>query len=79
MARLCAEAGYADVREELRDVPWVFAGRGDIAPFFRGLFGLALGAAEIDDALDDYFEITERPGRCVVGWRLAYVHARKPA
>lgn len=79
IARICQEVGFADAAEELRDVPWIFGGREEIAPFFKGLFGLDLEIGEIDRALDDYFTITEQPGGCSVEWRLAYAHARKPS
>ncbi len=77
IGRLCEEAGFVDVVEESRDVPWVFRHRADIARFFRGLFGLSVDAAAIDRALDDYFVIRETERACTVDWRLIYVHARK--
>lgn len=78
MSRLAASAGFVDVTEELRDVPWVFGQRPQVARFFQGLFNLDLNCAEIDRALNSYFTIHERNGECVVEWQLTYCHARKP-
>lgn len=77
--RHCADAGFVDVIEELRDVPWEFHRRSDIARFFRGLFGLTTDLVTIDRALDDYFVIRETERACTVDWRLIYVHGRKLA
>lgn len=79
MTKLCAEAGFVDIVEEPRDVPWIFPGRQDIAVFFQGLFGLACDPGTIDRALDEYFIIHDRADGCVVDWQLLYCHARKPA
>lgn len=76
--RLCREAGFVEVVEERRSVPWKFTRRADIAPFFRGLFGLTLDPAAIDAALDDYFTIRQEGDVCWVDWCLVYAHARKP-
>lgn len=77
IGRLGADAGFVDVIEEMRDVPWVFRRRSDIAAFFRGLFGLSADVATIDSALDDYFVVRETEHACTVDWRLIYVHGRK--
>lgn len=76
--RLCREAGFVAATEELRDVPWLFERRKDIAVFFKGLFGLTTTIETIDRAIDDYFTVTDTALGCSVGWRLAYAHARKP-
>lgn len=76
---MCLEAGFVDVEESRRDVPWIFEKRSDIAPFFQGLFGLAVDVPTVARALDRYFTIRERPGRCMVEWQLLYCSARKPA
>jgi len=76
--RLCGECGFDRVVEELRDVPWMFDRREDIASFFKGLFGLAVDTRTIDRALDDYFTIRPESGRIQVDWQLIYCHARKP-
>jgi SAM-dependent methyltransferase len=78
MTRLCREAGFTGIVEELRDVPWQFARRADIAVFFKGLFGLSAPIETIDRAIDDYFVVTESEHGCTIGWQLAYAHARKP-
>lgn len=77
MQYLSAAAGFEDISEEIRDVPWTFRHRSDIAVFFQGLFGLDLPCTEIDRALDDYFVIHERVNTCIVEWQLSYCHARK--
>lgn len=79
MAHLCSEAGFVEAIEEVREVPWVFRRRHDIALFFKGLFGLSNDIDAIDRALDDFFVIRETPGQCRVDWQLRYCHARKPA
>lgn len=77
--RLCREAGFVEIVEELRSVPWKFGTRADIAPFFKGLFGLdEIGIEAIDRALDDYFVIRQQGEDCWVDWCLVYGHARKP-
>jgi SAM-dependent methyltransferase len=78
VAQLSRDAGFVEVIEELRSVPWKFNRRADVAPFFRGLFGLDLDVASIEAALDDYFVIREDDGVCWVDWCLVYAHARKP-
>lgn len=77
--RLCHDAGFVEVTEELRSVPWKFGTRADIAPFFKGLFGLDnISVAAIDRALDDFFAIRQEGDVCWVDWCLVYAHARKP-
>lgn len=78
VAELFAAAGFEDVVEERRSVPWVFSRRGDIALFFRGLFGLTASVADIERILDDYFVIRETPDGVLVDWTLAYCYGRKP-
>ncbi|MFC3100437.1 class I SAM-dependent methyltransferase [Altererythrobacter lauratis] len=78
MSRLAAGVGFVAITEEVRDVPWVFGERTQIATFFQGLFNLDLPCAEIDRALDSYFTIHELGDTCLVEWQLSYCHARKP-
>lgn len=78
MAHICRSLGFAEVGEQIRDVPWIFRRRKDIAIFFRGLFALETTLDRIDEALDQYFTIEEATDHCKVGWQLAYCHARKP-
>lgn len=77
ISRLCRDAGLTGAVEELRDVPWQFAHRADVAVFFKGLFGLSASIETIDRAIDDFFVVTEDENGCSVGWQLAYAHARK--
>jgi SAM-dependent methyltransferase len=77
MARHCRRAGFVGIVEEVRDVPWRFARRPDIALFFQGLFGLSADIATIERAIADYFVVREHQRGCEVDWQLAYVRAAK--
>jgi len=77
IARLCLEAGFVEPVEELRNVPWRFARRADIAMFFKGLFGLSAALETVDRAVDDYFVVSATARGCTVDWQLVYAHARK--
>jgi SAM-dependent methyltransferase len=78
VARLCREAGFVEIAEEVRDVPWQFERRADIATFFKGLFGLSINTSAIERAIDDYFTVRTAASGCTVDWQLVYAHARKP-
>jgi ubiquinone/menaquinone biosynthesis C-methylase UbiE len=78
MAAQLRALGFEHVREEARDVPWVFRRRGDIPVFFRGLFGLACTIDEIERAIPRYFDLRSTPAGIELGWRLLYAYGRKP-
>lgn len=79
ITRLLDEAGFSDVHEQVRCVPWKFGSRAEISIFFRGLFGLDCGTETIDAALDDFFRIDHAGGEVTLDWRLVYARGRKPA
>lgn len=78
MHALLDDCGFGAVEECQRNVPWVFDRRQDIAVFFKGLFGLATTTAEIDAALDQYFEVRTFSDRVELRWELLYARACKP-
>jgi SAM-dependent methyltransferase len=76
--QLCAQIGFDNLKEEPRNVPWIFGNRSDISVFFKGLFGLEANVEDIDDVLDHFFEISGEKDHVSVGWELMYCKATKP-
>jgi SAM-dependent methyltransferase len=77
LAQLLA-AGFENVWEERRDVPWAFASNTDMVRFFRGLFGLKASAAEVEKALRRHLTVRSSGGKVLVDWHLIYASATKP-
>lgn len=72
------DAGFTDVTEVKREVPWLFEHRSAIPVFFKGIFGLTPSAGEVDKQLAKYFDITPCDGGVQVNWELIYCVGRKP-
>ncbi len=78
IAALLREAGFVEVREAMRSVPWRFAGEADMARFFTGLFALELPAPAVGAAVREHFPVRLGAAGIEVGWQLAYASARRP-
>lgn len=78
ISQLCLKSGFANVKEESRDVPWNFTARSDIPKFFKGLFGLEANLNQIDEVLDHYFDIYDENDYVSIDWKLMYCFATKP-
>lgn len=75
---LMETAGFRDVEEFTRHVPWRFAGERQLVEFFRGLFGLTPGPDLVRSAIHRYLTVKQVGGEVWVEWYLNYSHGVKP-
>jgi SAM-dependent methyltransferase len=78
LTALMARAGFVDLGEQVRQVPWVFPSKHDMARFFKGLFGLTPAVEEVGAAARRYLPCRQFPDRYQVDWELIYGYGRKP-
>lgn len=78
VTELMKQAGFTELREEVKSVPWLFGSREAVITLFKGLFGLTCPEQDIAAVVDDYFHIHREGERIVVDWELIYASGRKP-
>jgi ubiquinone/menaquinone biosynthesis C-methylase UbiE len=79
LAAALRAAGFVDVAEKRRDVPWHFASRPHLLRFFKGLFGLVCDEATVAAGIDRHLSVSSVGDGIEVAWFLNYVVGRKAA
>ncbi|PHS72569.1 MAG: hypothetical protein COB22_04340 [Cycloclasticus sp.] len=78
ISTMMSDAGFNDIHESIKDVPWVFLYDLDVPTFFKGLFGLKNDINQIKKAIPNYFNLHKKFNCTEVPWQLIYAVAQKP-
>lgn len=76
--RLLGAAGFIDVEEHQRGVPWRFPDRPAMLEFLQGFFNLSCDQQAIAEAVDRYLHAKESDQGVSLDWQLIYARGRKP-
>jgi SAM-dependent methyltransferase len=77
--RELAQAGFVDIREELKEVPWVYSDVETMKHFCRTLFAVQKAAPDqVLEAIEQYLGWSAEGGKVRMRWWLRYATAVKP-
>jgi SAM-dependent methyltransferase len=72
-AAMMRAAGFIEIREELREFPWVFPTEDAMVHYCRSLFGMVKASAEdVRAAIHDTLSVERTSAGIMLGWSLVY-------